>query len=118
MSAQLLSFLDPKPRDFEFEIRPSDYTGDGSRFLKLAFDGIGEIDFLVGHAMTGTPTTKQTVEGEQVDLEIVAEIIVKKIHYRGANIDVRNSKRYHRGTRRPVSRPVAGVTERAPPRRS
>ena len=115
MSAQLLSFLDPKPRDFEFEIRPSDYTGDDSRFLKLAFDGIGEIDFLVGHAMTGTPTTKQTVEGEQVGLETVAEIIVKKIHYRGANIDVRNGKRYHRGTRRQVSRPVAGVTERAPP---
>lgn len=88
--AQLLSFLDPKLRDFEFEIMPSDYTGDGSRFLKLAFDGIGEIDFLVGHSLTGTPTTKQTVEGELVDLETVAEIVTKKIHYRGASITARD----------------------------
>jgi hypothetical protein len=56
----------------------------------LAFDGIGEIDFLVGHAMTDTPTTKQTVEGEQVDLETVAEIVTKKIHYRGASIKARD----------------------------
>lgn len=87
---QLLSFLDPKLRDFEFEIRPADYTGDGSRFLKLAFDEIGEIDFLVGHAMTGTPTTRQMVEGVEVDLETVAEIITKKIHYRGASIKPRD----------------------------
>jgi hypothetical protein len=87
---QLLSFLDPKLRDFEFEIRPSDYTGDGSRFLKLAFDDIGEFDFLVGHPMTGTPTTRQMVEGVEVDLETVAEIITKKIHYRGASIKPRD----------------------------
>lgn len=87
---QLLSFLDPKLRDFEFDIRPSDYTGDGSGFLKLAFDGVGEIDFLVGHAMTRTATTKEMVEGEGVDLETVAEVITKKIHYRGASIKPRD----------------------------
>jgi hypothetical protein len=41
--AQLLPFLDPKLHDFEFEIRPSDYGGDGTGFLKLAFVGLGEI---------------------------------------------------------------------------
>jgi Transposase len=40
--AQLLSFLDPKLHDFEFDIWPSDYGGDGTGFLKLAFEGIGE----------------------------------------------------------------------------
>jgi Nucleotidyl transferase AbiEii toxin, Type IV TA system len=87
---QLLSFLDPRLHDFEFEIRPSDCRGDGAGFIKLAFDNIGEIDFIVGHAMTDTPTTKRTIESEYVDLETVAEIIAKKIHYRGASIKPRD----------------------------
>ncbi|MDI4237121.1 nucleotidyl transferase AbiEii/AbiGii toxin family protein [Bradyrhizobium sp. Arg237L] len=37
--AQLLPFLDPKLHDFEFDIWPSDYGGDGTGFLKLAFEG-------------------------------------------------------------------------------
>jgi hypothetical protein len=35
--AQLLPFLDPQKRDFDFESPPSDYNGDGSGFLKLGF---------------------------------------------------------------------------------
>jgi hypothetical protein len=88
--AQFLPFLDPKLHDFEFEIRPSDYGGDGTGFLKLAFEGIGEIDFIVAHAVTDIPTARQTIEGEEVDLETVAEIIAKKIHYRGATIKPRD----------------------------
>jgi len=88
--AQFLSFLDPKLHDFEFEIWPSDYGGDGSGFLKLAFEGIGEIDFIVAQTVTEAPTTRQAIEGEDVDLETVAEIIAKKIHYRGAPIKPRD----------------------------
>lgn len=88
--AQFLAFLDPKLHDFEFEITPSDYTGDGAGFIKLAFDRIGEIDFIVGHALTATPTTKRRVEGEDVDLDTVIEIIAKKIHYRGASVKPRD----------------------------
>jgi hypothetical protein len=75
---QLLSYLDPKLHDFEFELVPSDYRGDGSHFLKLSFEGIGEIDFIVCPAMISTPSTRQTVEGEDVHLETLAEIITKK----------------------------------------
>jgi hypothetical protein len=88
--AQYLPFLDPKLHDFEFDIRPSDYGGDGAGFLKLAFDGIGEIDFIVARLLTASAVTKQTVEGEAVDLETVAEIITKKVHYRGASIKPRD----------------------------
>lgn len=88
--AQLLPFLDPRLRDFEFDIRPSDYTGDGAGFLKLAFEGIGEIDFIVGRHLTVPGAAKQTVEGEEVDLETVAEVITKKVHYRGASITPRD----------------------------
>lgn len=43
---QLLPFLDPQKRDFDFEIQPSDHIGDGTGFLKLAFE-FGEIDFII-----------------------------------------------------------------------
>ena len=87
---QLLSFLDPQKRDFQFEIRPADYQGDGSSFQKIAFKDVGEIDFIVGHAMTASPTTPAIVEGETTLLETVPEIIAKKIHYRGSSIKPRD----------------------------
>ena len=77
-------------RDFKFEILPSDYIGDGARFLKLGFDKIGEIDFIVGAALTATPTKQDTVEGETVLLDAIPEIITKKIHYRGTGIKPRD----------------------------
>jgi hypothetical protein len=88
--AQQLGFLNPDKRDFQFEIFPSDYNGDGASYLKLAFESIGEIDFIVGHAMTATPTVRRTIEGRSVILETVPEIIVKKIYYRGASIKPRD----------------------------
>ena len=87
---QLLSLLDPQKRDFQFEIPPSDYTGDGAHFLKFGFDKIGEIDFIVAHAMTASPTREATVEGETVLLDSIPEIIAKKIHYRGAGMRPRD----------------------------
>ena len=58
--------------------------------IKLAFAGIGEIDFIVGHALTTTPTAKRLIEGEDIDLDTISEIIAKKIHYRGASIKPRD----------------------------
>jgi len=87
---QLLSYLDPKLHDFKFEIFPADYDGDGSSFLKIAFKGIGEIDFIVGHSLTSSPTIQKTIENETVQLETIAEIITKKIYHRGASIKPRD----------------------------
>ncbi len=84
---QLLSFLDPQKRDFQFEIRPADYQGDGASFQKIAFKDVGEIDFIVGHA---SPTTQAAVEGEATLLETIPEIIAKKIYYRGSSIKPRD----------------------------
>lgn len=63
---QLLSLLDPEKRDFKFEIPPSDCKGDGARFLKLGFDKIGEIDFIVADELTASPTKQDVVEDEIV----------------------------------------------------
>jgi hypothetical protein len=87
---QLLPLLDPQKRDFQFEIPPSDYKGDGARFLKLGFDKIGEIDFIIADALTASPTKQAIVEGETVLLDSIPEIITKKIYYRGASIRPRD----------------------------
>jgi hypothetical protein len=87
---QLLPFLDPQKRDFNFEIQPSDYGGDGSRFLKLVFKDIGEIDFIVDQPKTTEPTIQREIEGEKTFLETVPEIITKKIIHRGPSIQPRD----------------------------
>jgi hypothetical protein len=87
---QYLGLLNPDKNDFTFEVLPTEYNGDGAGFLKLAFENIGEIDFIVGHAMTDRPTRRQTIEGTEVLLETIPEIITKKIYYRGASIKPRD----------------------------
>jgi hypothetical protein len=87
---QLLPFLDPQKHDFQFEIWPADYEGDGSSFQKLVFRDVGEIDFIVGHAMTASPTMQTTIEGEVTLLETIPEIVAKKIYYRGSSIRPRD----------------------------
>ncbi len=53
---QLLGYVNPGKQSFDFEIKPSAYTGDGSRFLKIAFDDLGEIDFVACSQLTDKPT--------------------------------------------------------------
>lgn len=79
---QQLPFLDPQKQDFKSEVQPDAYEGDGVRSLKLIF-GIGEIDFIVASPLTSLPTIRSQIEGEDVQLETVPEIITKKIFYRG-----------------------------------
>ncbi|HEU5017004.1 MAG TPA: nucleotidyl transferase AbiEii/AbiGii toxin family protein [Pseudolabrys sp.] len=86
---QSLSFLNPEIHDFQFEIEPTAHVGDGARSLKLFFD-IGEIDFIVASPLTETPTRVTMLEGFDVRLETVPEIIAKKIHYRGTTIKPRD----------------------------
>jgi len=87
---QQLAFLDPTKRDFDFEIPPSGHTGDGARFLKLAFASIGEIDFIVAGSLTSPASTAETINGQSLALETVLEIIAKKIHHRGSAIAPRD----------------------------
>lgn len=81
---QLLAFLDPQKHDFQFDVEPIGCTGDGTRFLKLAFD-IGEIDFIVDETKTALPTIERTIEGQNTLLETIPEIVTKKIVHRGTS---------------------------------
>lgn len=87
---QLLPFLDPQRHDFQFDVQPDDYVGDGARSLKLTFGEIGEIDFIVASALTSSPTTQGVIEDKPVLLETVAEIVAKKVVYRGTRIRPRD----------------------------
>lgn len=87
---QLLGLLNPASHDFNFELVPTDYGGDGTGFMKLAFEDVGEIDFIIAPALTPVPNTPRIIEGRTVLLETVPEIITKKIHYRGASIKPRD----------------------------
>ncbi len=81
---QLLGFIDPSKSQLSFSTGPAAYDGDGTRFQKFAFEGLGEIDFIVAGALTGTPFEKREVEGRSVWLETIPEIIAKKVYYRGS----------------------------------
>lgn len=87
---QRLSYLDPERQDFKFQRMPSSYQGDKSRFQKIVFDGVGEIDFIVCSQMTDDSTIKQDVLGKIVMLETIPEIVTKKVFYRGAQIAPRD----------------------------
>jgi hypothetical protein len=86
---QLLALLDPEKNDFEFEIQLNACAGDGTISQRFVFDE-GEIDFIVASALTSSPSTPTTVEGETVRLETIPEIITKKIFYRGTLIRPRD----------------------------
>jgi hypothetical protein len=84
---QVLPYLNPQRH--HFSIAP-DYSGDGARFLKLSFEDIGEIDFIVDSLKTSNPTLIREVEGERTLLETIPEIITKKIVHRGESIKPRD----------------------------
>lgn len=87
---QLLGFIDPSKSRLRFDLVPSDYHGDGLRFQKFAFENVGEIDFIVGKALTPTPSQMREVEGKTVLLETIPEIIAKKVYYRGSEAKPRD----------------------------
>lgn len=87
---QLLPYLHPIRQGYVTGLRPKACVADGVRSLKIAFDGIGEIDFVCAAPLTETPALKTEVFGHRVELESPAEIIAKKIFYRGATLQPRD----------------------------
>src|SRR5438876_3924445 len=79
---QLLGFIDPSKSQLSWVLPHMTATGRGFRNSRSR--GLGEIDFIVAGALTGTPFEKREVEGRSVWLETIPEIIAKKVYYRGA----------------------------------
>jgi hypothetical protein len=87
---QLLAFLDRQMREFSFKTPLAACEGDGTRSLKLVFDRIGQIDFIVAGARTSSPTAQTSIDGETILLDSIPEIITKKIYHRGASMKPRH----------------------------
>jgi len=82
---QLLPFLNPDTQGIPIERKPDSYDGDGSGVLKLAYQDLGEIDFICAPHIVAAPTVTRDVRGRRVALETPAEIIAKKVYFRGWN---------------------------------
>lgn len=87
---QVLPYLNPQTQEFTLDVNPDAYSFDGTHALKIVFDSIGEIDFIVASNLTLEPVKKTLIRGQKVDLETPAEIIAKKIFYRGASMQPRD----------------------------
>lgn len=87
---QYLGYLDPARRNFGFAIEPTRYDGDGSRFLKIAFADVGQIDFIACAQLTDPSWTVMELLGRSIKIETMPEIITKKVFYRGTHIAPRD----------------------------
>lgn len=87
---QLLPYVTASVGEMSFDIGPPSYNGDGTGHLKIAFEGVGEIDFIVtGHILEPYAETRKILDRD-VELETVPEIIAKKVRFRGSNIQPRD----------------------------
>jgi hypothetical protein len=87
---QFLPFLNPETQGFELSRLPDTYQTDGAGSLKLTFEDIGEIDFICCAEITEKTTSVSNLRGKAVNLETPAEIIAKKVYYRGASMQPRD----------------------------
>lgn len=88
--AQYLPFLNPEVQGYDLNLAPSGYDTDGTRALKIIYDGIGEIDFICCFPVTEHPSRRAIVNGREINRETPAEIIAKKIVFRGATLQPRD----------------------------
>jgi predicted nucleotidyltransferase component of viral defense system len=84
---QYLGYVDPDKNDAVAELTSKFIKQDN--FLKLYFPE-GEVDFVVSLPLTKEPTTRESIFNREVRVETSAEILAKKIKYRGAEITARD----------------------------
>lgn len=87
---QLMAYLRAAAADLEFGIGGASYTTNGATHIKIAFAGVGEIDFINALPVTDLPTVPYEIDGRPVGMESVGEIVAKKVRYRGASIQPRD----------------------------
>jgi len=87
---QLLPFLNPETQNYAPSRAPDSHMSDGTRALKLVYEGAGEIDFICSPHITDNPVERHDVRGHDVAVEKPSEIIAKKIYFRGAMFQPRD----------------------------
>ena len=84
---QLLGHLTPRLNPAAEAL--THYYVEQANFLKLYFPE-GEIDFVVSGFLTAVPVTTERIDGRDIRVETSAEIIAKKVWYRGADFTARD----------------------------
>ena len=84
---QYLGYLSPRLNDTVSELT-SNYN-EQTTFLKLYFDE-GEIDFIVSRPLTTRPTLVETIFDRPIRVDTSAEILAKKLNYRGSEFAARD----------------------------
>ncbi|MBA4090101.1 MAG: hypothetical protein C0494_05845 [Sphingobium sp.] len=87
---QILPFLNPETQAYRLARMPDTYVTDGTTALKLAYDDVGEIDFICCFSIQDDPVTRQDVRGQDVALETAGEIVAKKVYFRGGSFQPRD----------------------------
>lgn len=87
---QILPFLNPEIQGIPLKQCPDSYDSDGAGVLKLAYRDLGEIDFICAPSIVTHPVAPSEVRGRVVSLESPAEIIAKKVYFRGWNFQPRD----------------------------
>ena len=86
---QILPFLNPETQGIKLDHAPDSYQA-GTDMLKLAYHDLGEIDFICCDSIIPDPTRAHDVQGHAIALETPAEIIAKKVFYRGWSFQPRD----------------------------
>ena len=87
---QILPLLNPLTQGYHIAAKPDDYDTDGTRMIKLIYDDIGEIDFICCGDVTDASSVPTEIRGVMVQLETPAEIVGKKVFYRGPSLQPRD----------------------------
>ena len=87
---QLLPYVRAEAADMRFGIGEPTCGGDGSVNLKLNFDGIGEIDFIISGHVTDAYAEKREILGREILVETIPEVVAKKIVFRAPRIQPRD----------------------------
>jgi hypothetical protein len=87
---QVLGFLNPETQDFRFDLGLPVHRPAGEQAVRFAFDGIGEIDFIVAFPVLATPSESRTLLGHRVTIDTAFEVIAKKVFYRGTHLQPRD----------------------------
>ena len=85
--SQLLGFFNPRISDSALRVTPDFEEGAG--FVKL-FLAPGEIDVVVAPLLTPDPVQTASLLDHEIALERPAEIIAKKMRYRGDRVTARD----------------------------
>ena len=90
-SPQSLGFIISVISDREAWERGASYRSDGSFFVKVLYEDVGEIDFIAAPPVTDDEPVQMILQDRPLEVATVTEIIASKVHYRGDYLQPRDA---------------------------